>query len=323
MAFPSTITDIVATTIQSRSRQIADNVTKNNALLMKLNERGNRKPFSGGNVILQELSFAQNGNGGWYSGYDLLPVAAQDVISAAEFQIKQLACPVTISGLETLQNAGREQMIDLLEARIGVGEATMANLLASGIYSDGTTFGGKVLTGLDAAVPVNPATGTYGGIDRSATVGAFWRSQVATGTTITAANIQATMNALYATLVRGKNVPDLVVSGNDLWALYMGSLQAQQRFTDPNTAKLGFPSIKYITADYVLDGGIGNLVTTKTMFMLNTEYIFLRPHAQRDMVAIAPDKRSAINQDAEVSILGWAGNLTCSGAQFQGRLIGS
>ena len=35
MSFPS-VTDIVATTIQSRTRQIADNVTKNNALASKL-----------------------------------------------------------------------------------------------------------------------------------------------------------------------------------------------------------------------------------------------------------------------------------------------
>ena len=28
----------------------------------------------------------------------------------------------------------------------------------------------------------------------------------------------------------------------------------------------------------------------------------------------------ATNQDAEVQIMAWAGNLTCSGAQFQGRL---
>ena len=91
MSFPN-ITDIVATTIQNRSKQIADNVTKNNALSMKLSQRGNIRTFSGGNVILEELSFAENANGGWYSGYDLLPVAAQDVISAAEFAIKQLAC---------------------------------------------------------------------------------------------------------------------------------------------------------------------------------------------------------------------------------------
>ena len=125
MAFPN-VSDIVATTIQSRTKQIADNVTKNNALIKKLEMRGNRKPFSGGNVIYQELSFAQNANGGWYSGYDLLPVAASDVISAAEYTIKQLACPVVMSGLEGLQNAGKEQMIDLLESRINVAESTMA-----------------------------------------------------------------------------------------------------------------------------------------------------------------------------------------------------
>jgi hypothetical protein len=90
MAFANTsVTDIIATTIQSRTKQIADNVTKNNALLARLNERGNVKPFGGGNVILQELSFAENGNAGFYSGYDLLPVATADVISASEFNIKQ------------------------------------------------------------------------------------------------------------------------------------------------------------------------------------------------------------------------------------------
>lgn len=66
MAFPN-VTDIVATTIQSRSRKIADNVSKNNGLLKRLDQRGNRKTFSGGNVIYQELSFAQNGNGGWWN----------------------------------------------------------------------------------------------------------------------------------------------------------------------------------------------------------------------------------------------------------------
>ena len=129
MAFPN-LSDIIATTIQNRSGVIADNVTENNGLLRLMKKRGNTKEFSGGNVILQELSFAENGNAGWYSGYETLPVAAQDVISAAEFEIKQAACPVTISGLEQLQNAGREQIIDLLEGRISVAESTMMNLIA-------------------------------------------------------------------------------------------------------------------------------------------------------------------------------------------------
>lgn len=318
MAFPN-VTDIVATTIQSRTRKIADNVTLNNAVMAYLNRRGNRKPFSGGNTILQELSFAQNGNGGWYSGYDLLPVAAQDVISAAEFAIKQLACPVTMSGLEQLQNASREQMIDLIEARINVAESTMANLQAQGIYSDGTTFGGKTITGLDAAVPVT-VTNSYGGIDRNTWT--FWRPQSTTaGAAITSATIQGFMNTMWASLVRGSDQPDLIVMDNTMWGLYMASLQAQQRFVQAETGNLGFPTIKFMGADVILDGGIGGFATTKTAYFLNTKYIHLRPHSARDMVPLSPNRRYAVNQDAEVQILAWAGNLTMSGSRFQGRLI--
>lgn len=323
MSFPN-VTDIVATTIQNRSRQIADNVTKNNALLAKLNSRGNIKTFSGGNTILQELSFAANANGGWYSGYDLLPVAAQDVISAAEFSIKQLACPVVMSGLEQLQNAGREQFIDLLESRITVAEATMANLLAAGVYADGTGSGGKELTGLNAAVSVTPTTGTYGGIDRASW--SFWqnaltsRAQLGTPAAFSSSNIQEAMNNLWAKLVRGSDRPDLIPMTTTIWQYYLASLQAQQRFTQAETGRLGFPTLKYMDADVILDGGIGGYCPSVTAFFLNTKYIFLRPHSARNMVPLSPNRRYAINQDAEVQILAWAGNLCCSGAQFQGRL---
>jgi hypothetical protein len=319
MAFPN-VTDIVATTIEARSRTLADNVTKNNALLSRLNERGNIRTVSGGSLIFEEISFAENGNVGWYSGYDLLPVAAQDVISAAQFDFKQAACPVIISGLDQLRNAGKQQFIDLLEGRIKVAESTMMNLLAAGVYSDGTGAGGKQIIGLDAAVPINPATGVYGGIDRA--TWSFWRSKSTTaGSALTATTIQAAFNSMWASLIRGMDRPDLIVVDNFMWSTYMASLQAQQRFTGTTTAALGFPTIKYMDADVVLDGGIGGFAVTKTAYFLNSKYIFFRPHADRNMVPLAPNRRYAINQDAEVQILAWAGNMTSAGPQFQGRLI--
>lgn len=319
MSFPN-VTDIVATTIENRSREIADNVTKNNALLKRLEQKGKIRPFSGGSLIFEELSFAENGNFGWYSGYDLLPVAAQDVISAAQYAIKQAATPVVISGLELLQNAGKEALIDLLEKRIGVAEATMANNLAAGIYSDGTGYGGKQLTGLAAAVPIDPTTGTYGGINRATWT--FWRSQVQAASGFTSANIQSLMNNLWAQQVRGKDRPDLIVFDNTLWAAYMASLQAQQRFMSPTKGDLGFPTIAFMDADVVLDGGIGGFAPAGSGWFLNTDYIFLRPHKDRDMVPLSPSRRVSINQDAEVEILAWAGNMTVSNSKLQGFLKG-
>lgn len=333
MAFPN-ITDIVATTIENRSRKIADNVTKNNALLKRLEQKGNVRTISGGSIIYEELSYAENGNAGWYSGYDLLPVAASDVISAAQFQLKQAAVPVVVSGLELLQNSGKEQMIDLLDARIGVAEATLRNLLAAGVYSDGTGAGGKQIVGLDAMCdPTATAsqTSTYGGINR--TTWAFWRNYAVNGQDISsAAKIQTVMNTAWAALVRGNDRPDLIVMENQFWGLYLASLQAIQRFTSAESASLGFPTVKFMDADCVLDGGMGgyagfNAAGTYSAkpqcYMLNTNFIKWRPHKDRNMVPLSPEKRYAVNQDAETTVLAFAGALTCSGAQFQGRICGA
>jgi hypothetical protein len=325
MAFANAaISDIIATTIQSRTGTIADNVTKNNALLAKLRMRGNMKPFSGGNVILQELSFQANGNAGWYAGYDLLPIAAQDVISAAQYDIKQAACPITISGLDQLQNSGKEQIIDLMEGRVTVGESSMANLIAQGVYSDGAAAGGKQIDGLAKQVTSAPGTGVVGGIDRL--TWAFWRNQTFDasadgGAATTAANIQGYFNRLWAKLVRGSDHPDLIVLDNVYWGFYMASLQAIQRFSDSELAKLGFTTLKFMNADVVLDGGIGGFMPASTAYFLNTKFLFFRPHRDRDFVPLSPGQRYSVNQDAAVQILAWAGNLTSSGLQFQGIMV--
>lgn len=336
MAFAnSAVSDVIATTIQNRTGVIADNVTSNNALLMKLKQRGNIKTFSGGTTIFQELAFASNGNAGWYSGYETLPIAAQDVLSSAEYTIKQAACPVTISGLEQLQNAGKEQIIDLLDGRVNVAESSMANLIASGLYSDGTAAGGKQIDGLLRQVSTTP-TNTVGGIDR--TTWLFWRNQyfrctTTGGAAVSALNVQNYFNRMWASLVRGSDRPDLILVDNIMWGFYTSSLQVLQRFTGTDTAKLGFSSLKFMDADVVLDGGMQinwtstgaagpapSAVPATSAYFLNTKYLHYRPHASRNMVPLSPGQRYSVNQDAAVQILAWAGNLTASGLQFQGRM---
>jgi hypothetical protein len=113
----------------------------------------------------------------------------------------------------------------------------------------------------------------------------------------------------------------------------MSSLQNIQRFTSSETANLGFASVKFMDADVVLDGGLQlnwtstgaagtapSAVPATSAYFLNTKYMFYRPHGQRNMVPLSPGQRYSVNQDAAVQILAWAGNLTSSGLQFQGRM---
>src|SRR5262245_16898701 len=116
--------ELATTTMANRSRTLADNVTRNNALLNRLRDRNKIKRWGGGRSIVQEIEYGMNATYKRYSGYEQLNIAPSDVFTSAEFPIRQAAVAVSISGLEMLQNAGRERMIDLLESRIQNAEKT-------------------------------------------------------------------------------------------------------------------------------------------------------------------------------------------------------
>src|ERR1700744_849153 len=165
------MTEIVTTTLRNRTGKLADNVTKNNALLFRLRKRGNVKTVSGGRTIVQELEYAENGTFKRYSGYEALNITPSDVFTGAEYNYAQAACAISISGLEMIQNSGEEAIIDLLESRISNAEKTLVNNIALDCYSDGTADGGRQIGGLQLLISTNPTTGIVGGIDASSTVG--------------------------------------------------------------------------------------------------------------------------------------------------------
>lgn len=322
MASPN-LGEIVVTTLRSRSGILADNVTKNNALLKRLKERGRVKPVDGGRTIVEEMDYAENATFMWYSGYDQLNVAPSDVFTAAEFNYAQAAVAISMSGLEDLQNSGKEQVIDLLEGRMTNAMRTMSNNLSLGCYSDGTGYGGRQVGGVQLLIADNPTTGTVGGINRANWV--FFRNQKFSavsdgGGAATATNIQSYMNQLWLRTCRGADCPDLIIADNNYFNLYWQSLQAIQRITSDSQGQAGFQTLKYMGADVVYDGGIGGGCPTNHMYFLNTNYMKYRPHKRRNMVPIGGE-RMAVNQDAMVRLLGWAGNLTLSNALLQGVLI--
>ncbi|MBR8409825.1 phage major capsid protein [Burkholderia cenocepacia] len=320
----STLTEIVTTTLRNRTGKLADNVTKNNALLYRLRRRGNVKTVSGGRTIVQELEYAENGTFKRYSGYEALNISPSDVFTGAEFNYAQAAVAVSISGLEQLQNSGEDAIIDLLESRIKNAEKTLVNNIALDCYSDGTADGGRQIGGLQLLVSATPSTGVVGGIDASTSIGAFWRNTAFSAVTngggaATSANIQSYMNRIYVQQVRGTDKPDLIIADNNYFRLYLESLQAIQRITSNEMGEAGFDSLKYMSSDVVLDGGFGGGAPSNTMFFLNTDYIYFRPHTDRNFAPIGDD-RFAVNQDAMVKLVGFAGNMTVSNRRLQAVL---
>ena len=314
------LSEIITTTLRNRSGTIADNVSKGNAILGKTREKGGWVSASGRSIV-EELEYSE-GNFQWYSGYELLNVTPPDVITAAEYDWKQGASTVSISGLEAeVQNQGKEAIINLLNARIKNAMNTMQNNVTVGMYADGTGNGGKEIGGLQLLVADDPTTGTVGGIDRSTASNAFWRNQAYDATTdggaaATASNIQGYMNEVFLRCSRGADKPDLIMADKAYYKLFWESLQAIQRVTTED-ATAGFKSLAYeANVPVVYEDSTG--ISANHMYFPNTDYLKFRYAPSR---LFAPmDARESINQDAETHMILFAGNLTTSNASLQGVL---
>lgn len=311
----SGVSDIVATTLQGYSGELADNITNHNALLYKLDKKGNKKTATG-RTIVQELEYAENATVQWYSGAEVLDTSPSDTFTYAEFQYKQLAGNVIINGLEEMQNSGKEAIHNLLRSRIRNLEKSLKNTMATALYSLGTGSGGKEVGGLRLLVS-DAGTGTVGGI--IAGTYTWWKNyfydfsdnSVTAGVT----TIQHAMNTAWVNTTRGADKIDMWVADTTYYLYYLESLTANQRFVDDKMAQAGFMNVMYMSSPVFFD----DQCPSAHMYGLNTDYIFLRPAKGREFIPLG--EKSSVNQDALVMPVVWGGNLTVSNRSLQAVIV--
>lgn len=310
--------ELVTTTFRNHSKDVADNVTKHNALYRKLQDTGNVRLEDGGLSIVQPLEYASNSTYQRYSGYDVLNIGAVDVLSAAEFPWRQVAVNLAISGLEMRTNSGENRIINFVKAKVKNAQHSFANGLSTDLYSDGTAA--NQINGLQTMV-ADAGTGTVGGINSSTY--AFWQNVVQSaaaplqgGSAITpsASTIESLMLPLWIKLTRGMDTPDLIVMSDDYFTFFEQSQTSLKRYTPDETGKVGMLSMKYKTADVFFDSSGG--IPAAHAYFLNTNYIDLVVHQDANITML--DDVESINQDALVKMIIWQGNLAVSNRSLQG-----
>jgi hypothetical protein len=321
MAGPSSVfTELVATTWRNHSKEVKDNLSRNNALYAYMMKSGNVRTEDGGLTITTPLDYNSNGTYQRYSGYDVLNIQQSDVITAAEYQWRQIALNVVASGLELRVNAGGNAIVKLAKARIKNAMRTFKNNFSFDLYGDGTLP--NQINGLQALVS-DTGTGVIGGIDSSAWP--FWQNAVQSAAaplqgggavTFSATTMEGMMLPLWLNQVRGDDAPNLIISSNDLFAFFESSQVSLKRYTSGGTANGGFTSLKYKNADVIFDGGSG--IPNSHMYFLNTDYLELVVH--KDANLSVQDDMKPYNQDATVIPILWMGNLSCTNRRLQAVL---
>jgi hypothetical protein len=318
------LSEIVTATERYRYKRVVDAWSNNNALGYKLKKKGKVSLKDGGYEIQVPLEFSENTQGKYYSGGETLSTSRNDVLSSAIYEWKQFALPVQITGDEKRKNSGSQAKQNLYKIRVRNGEKSLWQKLSTDVYSNGLGDGGKQIGGLELLLPNNPATGTVGGIDRATWT--FWRhfayaALTTGGAVMSASNIEAYFRRVWLNTTRAMagDKPDLLVSDNAPFEHYWTALGDRQRFVSSSMADAGFTALKFMSADYVYDGGIGGQAPTNKVYFLNTDYIELAVHKDLNFEQLG-GKREPINQDIELVHLGFMANLVLSNSKPMGVL---
>ena len=239
--------------------------------MVRLIERDNIK-YEGGSEIRQPFVFDEVPSG-WYTGQDPLNVTQKQTQTAMRFDWKFAYAAVNIPMTELLMNGGPQAVTSLTTSKVQTAEITLRQRLATSLFSDGTSFGGKEFVGLKQAVH---DTGSYGGIARTTTEGSHLVSYVdATGGTVSLALIQKAFGK--ATIAPAQ--PDLIVTTQRQFDIVWGLVQANQRFiAAPGLlGECGFSGININGAMMVVDQSCN----PGEMYLLNTSYLKFILHSQR------------------------------------------
>lgn len=315
----STFTELVTTTHRKHHKQFKDNLTNRNALLKFMYKKGNYRTETGGLTIVEPLDYAANATYQRYSDWDELNISQSDVLSAAEYQWKQIAIHVVASGRELRINSGDAQIEKLVAARMKNAYRTFDNNFSSDLYSAGSLS--NQIGGLQAII-ADVNTGTVGGIDANAW--SFWQNTVfdlsVASVTIGANTIEnSVMLPLWMSIDRGpSDQPDLIIADSTYYQYYEQSQTSLKRYASSSSESGGFVSLKYKNADVMYDTTATGIPASH-MYMVNTNYLKLCTHADADLSAM--EKKEPVNQDGEVVPILWMGNIVCSNRKMQGVVI--
>jgi hypothetical protein len=297
---------LLSTTLANYRSQLTDNVFTARPLTYTLMDKGRIRMLNGGTKIVEPLIYGQNSTVASYSGYDSLSLTPQEGISAAEFDWKQYAASIAISGIEEAKNNGEQEIINLLEAKIMQAEESMRESFNQMFFSDGTGNSSKDWNGLENLVEAN---NTVGGIDASANT--WWNSyEENTSTALTLAQMATAYNSVSV----GNDHPDTLLTTQTLFEKYEALLQPQLRYTDTKTADAGFQNLLFKAAPVMYDVHC----TAGVFYFLNSKYITLVGHSDKwfsQTEFIKPE-----DTDARYALIMCYGNLTVRNRAKQGKL---
>jgi hypothetical protein len=303
------------------SGALHDQVFNNDVFLQWLRESGRIKVIDGGERIRIGMLHEKNSTAGWFADYESLDVTGQAGMTAAFYNWKQGSVSVSVHGRELRSNKGASRITNLQQEKINQAALSLADIVATGAFSDGCGSSSKQLTGLAAMNETTPGTTAYASV---ATGNTEWQNQVQASVGAAAVNLLPKLRTLYNDCKQGKggagSSPDFAVTTQTVHEALEALLFPQVRYQQNPSggADAGLSTLLYKGTRVEWD----DYCTSGELHLLNSNHIMFFVHADANFAMAEEGFQRPVNQDALMTQVLLQGNLATNNRRKNGKLAG-
>ena len=307
-------------TMRAKRKRLTDNISDSYPTIDAMRKKGRMEIETGGKEIQEDLMYGLN-TSEWFDGYDILNTDAVDGITAAFYQFRYNATPITISMTEEMENRKADRAQKLLTSKTSQSMTTSFDTINAALHTAST---GKAIVGLPDIADDASGT-TVGGIDSGSET--WWENErLDFGTTYTGDfdavtgtlyNATSAMGALWNQVSEGNDKPDLLITTHNEYGKYESIFEGTGHYRFESTK--GSPGLNgdnptFRGASIIPDRDCA----ADTLYMLQTKYLKLKVMSGLNF-AKTPFKEPA-NQQAKVAFVLVGLQLTTNNRRRQGVL---
>jgi len=319
-ALSESLDQLYSTTWQLMRKEAVDNIFNATPLSYRLYNKGIRKE-SGGRWIGVQLLYGKNTTVKTIGIGGAVDIVNDELITTGKADWKWVVANIVRYFGEDTQNAGKEQIMNLLQAKLKVAELSLVDKFEEMLVADGSGNGGLDWCGLAKYITV-AGTGDSLGID--ATTNTWWNNKttdMAQGGSTTHLGTMNLIRNTYNDCSVGNDHPTILMSTQEMYEWYELQLQNILRVApvDRKMADLGFEALQYKGADWTYSPSLvaGSFDTSDHgLFFLNERYLDLVIHTAADFHMT--EWKPIPNQLDRVAQIVVQGELVCSNRRMQG-----
>ena len=274
-----------------------------------------------GESIRVNVKLGKNGSFRWLSsGFGEISLDTSDTARGSRANFKLGAGSVVIDGSTLRKNSGAAQISSILRHKQEDTVSSMVDTVAEAMLA--SSAAPNAITSLTELISANDTVQSLSGSTFT-----DWNSRGVSDKGTAPASISfasgsfasqgvSDFRTAFMNAEEGSIRPNVILTTDNIFRFYEGSLSPQVRFEDLRVGDMSFSALRFKDAPIFHDP----FVPSGTALFLNTDFIGVK-YLPGAMFDISPMERGN-NQDAFVAPVLWEGQLCVSARKYQNKLTG-